>query len=47
MSRSTLADDVAGYALSRDGKKVLVRQGGNYHLMDANPKSKEKKTELS
>ncbi len=41
---STHADDVAGYALSHDGTKVLVRQGGAFHLMDVNPKSKEKKT---
>jgi tricorn protease len=37
-------EDAAGYALSRDGTKVLVRQAGAYHLMDVNPKSKEKKT---
>jgi len=41
---STLAEDVAGYAVSRYGSKVLVRQKGVYHLMDVNPKSKEKKT---
>jgi len=41
---STLAEDIAGYALSRDGSKVLVHQGKAYHLMDVNPKSKEKKT---
>jgi tricorn protease len=41
---STLAEDVAGYALSLDGSKVLIRQKGAYHLMDVSPKSKEKKT---
>jgi tricorn protease len=39
-----LAEDAAGYALSRDGSKILVHQSGGYHLMDVNPKSKEKKT---
>jgi tricorn protease len=41
---SDLAEDVNGYALSSDGKKALISQGGKYHLLDVNPKSKEKKT---
>jgi len=41
---STLAEDVAGYALSHDGSKVLIRQKDAYHLMDVKPESKEKKT---
>ncbi len=41
---STLAEGVSGYALSRDGSKLLVRQGGSYKLMNPNPKSKDEKT---
>lgn len=41
---STLAEDVAGYALSPDHTKILVRQGGAYHVIDPDPKSKDKKT---
>jgi len=40
----SLTDDVAGYALSLDGKKVLVRQGQAYKLYDAKPKAKDPKT---
>lgn len=40
---STLADDVAGWALSRDGQKLLVRQGQSYQLYDVKPKGAEKK----
>jgi len=37
---SVLAADIAGYALSRDGKKALVRQNGAFKLLDvkAGPK---------
>jgi tricorn protease len=41
---STLAEGTAGYAVSRDGSKVLVRQGGSYHLMNPNAKAKDQKT---
>jgi len=41
---SELADDMRGYALSADGKKVLVRQGSSYNLYDAKPKAEDKKT---
>lgn len=41
---TALAEEVGGYALAHDGSKVLVRQKDAYHLMDVNPKSKEKKT---
>ncbi|KPK79007.1 MAG: peptidase S41 [Gemmatimonas sp. SM23_52] len=41
---TTLAEDIAGYALSADGKKVLVRQGRNYNLYDVKPKGAESKT---
>ena len=32
------------YALTRDGKKLLVRQGGSYKLYDAKPDAKSPKT---
>ena len=41
---STLADDVENYALSADGKKVLIKQGNAYNLYDVKPKANEKKT---
>lgn len=41
---STLAEDVGGGALSRDGSKVLVRQGGGFNLFDVKPKGAEKKS---
>ena len=41
---SSLADAIRGYAVSRDGKKVLVRTGGGFELMDAKPKASDKKT---
>ncbi len=31
---ATLAEDISGYNLSHDGKKVLVRHGGSYKLYD-------------
>jgi tricorn protease len=40
----TMVEDVRGYALSRDGKKVLVRSGGKYQLYDAKPKPGDAKT---
>jgi len=39
----TLTDDVDGYALSVDGKKVLVQQEGKYKLYDVKPKAKDAK----
>jgi tricorn protease len=41
---STLVDDINGYALSSNGKKVLVQQEKAYHLYDAKPEAKDKKT---
>jgi tricorn protease len=41
---STLADNATGWALSRDGAKVLVRQEDKYNLYDVKPEPKEKKT---
>jgi len=34
---TVLVDDGAGYAMSRDGAKVLVRQGPNFAMFDATP----------
>ena len=40
---SVLAEEVTGYAVSQDGNKVLIRQGQNFHLMDAKPGTTAKK----
>jgi tricorn protease len=42
--KHVLAEDVSGYALSADGKKVLVRSGGAYKLYGAKPKPGDAKT---
>jgi tricorn protease len=34
---TTLSESVAGYAISQDGAKLLLREGGNFSLMDAKP----------
>jgi len=34
---TTLLDDVRGFALSRDGSKILAAQGQNWFVMDATP----------
>ncbi|HJZ65835.1 MAG TPA: S41 family peptidase [Candidatus Acidoferrum sp.] len=34
---STLAEGIQGYAVSADGKKVLVRQGGGFKMYDVKP----------
>lgn len=44
---STLLEDVGGYALSQDGKKLLARQGGALGLYDASPKGKDSKKAVS
>jgi tricorn protease len=41
---STLVEEVASGALSRDGSKLLVRQGGGFQLYDVRPKGAEKKS---
>jgi len=43
---STLAEDVGGFTLSADGKKLLVRAGRSYALYDASPKGKDSKKEV-
>ncbi len=35
----TFMDDVAGYELTLDGKKLLVRRGADYFVVDAAPKA--------
>ena len=40
----TLADNVASYAISSDGSKILVSQNGSYNLYDAKPGASDKKT---
>jgi tricorn protease len=40
---STLAENATGWALSRDGAKVLVRQEDKYNLYDVKPDAKDKK----
>jgi tricorn protease len=44
---TTLADDVAGYALSEDGSKVMTRAGGSFVLMDATPQGPNSKKTVS
>ena len=41
---TTLVDDASSWALSRDGTKVLVRQGESLNLYDVKPETKDKKT---
>lgn len=38
---TNLIEDVSGYVLSHDGKKVLARNGGSFTLLDAAPEGKE------
>ena len=40
---TTLVDDATGWALSRDGSKLLVRQGESLNLYDVKPETKDKK----
>jgi tricorn protease len=42
-----LAEDVEGYALSRDGKYVLVRHSEGYARYEAKPKGKDSKKDVS
>jgi tricorn protease len=41
---STLVDDVNNYAISADGKKILINQKTAYDLYDVKPKASDKKT---
>lgn len=38
---SLLVDDASSFALSEDGKKILVEQGKNFKLYDVKPQAKE------
>ncbi len=44
---TTLSDDIAGYALSGDGSKVLVRTGATWTLLDATPSGASTKKTVS
>ncbi len=44
---TTLADGIAGYTLSTDGSKLMVRQGPGFTLMDANPQGDRTKKPVS
>lgn len=44
---TTLADDVAGYALSADGSKVIVRSGQTFTVYDATPQGAGTKKPVS
>ena len=44
---TTLVDDVAGYALSSDGSKVLVRSGAAFTVYDAAPNGANSKKAVS
>jgi len=44
---TTLVENVGGYALSLDGKKVLVQVDGAYALYDATPTGKDSKKTVS
>ncbi|HXI20481.1 MAG TPA: hypothetical protein VNH46_05325, partial [Gemmatimonadales bacterium] len=44
---STLAEDIRGFTVSADGKKVLVRQGPGFNLYDATPKGADSKKPVS
>lgn len=44
---TTLADGIAGYVLSDDGSKVLVRQGPNFVMMDAVARADQPKKNVS
>lgn len=41
---STLVEDIGGYSVSADGNKVLVQQDRAYHLLDARPQARDRKT---
>ncbi len=44
---TVLAEEIGGFALSADGSKVLVRQGPNFNLYEANPKGAATKKTVS
>jgi tricorn protease len=44
---TTLVEGASNYALSADGQKMLVRQGGSFSLYDVNPRGKDSKKTVS
>lgn len=38
---TTLASDIQGGSISEDGKKILIRQGRGFKILDASPKGKD------
>jgi len=44
---TTIADDIFGYAMSRDGSKVLVRQGPGFSMYDATPQGDKTRKPVS
>ncbi|UCD24751.1 MAG: PDZ domain-containing protein, partial [Gemmatimonadota bacterium] len=44
---TTLVTGTGGYALSSDGSKMLVREGGNFNLYNASPSGKSSKKTVS
>ncbi|MFV1968147.1 MAG: S41 family peptidase [Pirellulaceae bacterium] len=44
---TSLAEKVAGYAVSASGNKILVRQAGSFVVMDATPQGKNAKKTVS
>lgn len=44
---STLLDDVSGYVLSADGKKLMVQASGGFQLIDASPSGAASKKPVS
>ena len=44
---STLAEDVQGWALSRDGERALVRHASGFARYDAKPEGKESRKEVA
>jgi tricorn protease len=44
---STLAEEISGYALSHDGKKVLVGHNGSFELYDVSPEGKDSAKSVS
>jgi len=41
---SVLVDNIRGLAVSHDGNKVMIQQNQSYYLMDAKPKTTDKKS---
>jgi tricorn protease len=44
---TTLSENIAGYTISQDGSKLLVREGGSFNLYDAKPTGASSKKTVS